>query len=184
MPVNTNPHGTNKRIDCYHHFLISGLCMSIRIDSKCPLLILICQKVFITLHHPMNGLIVNGSTEGTWLLIGRWSKVEGKKEWEWSGTSKYLLYIFKVFQNSRVQPAGENLLESRNVSQIIHEIILCLHIHCILLYLQHEDYLTTSCWLMFIHAKLCLTDLRLTSLTKSGVRVCGPDETNIFRIVL
>ena len=29
---------------------------------------------------------------------------------------------------------------------------------------------------MFIHAKLCLTDLRLTSLTKSGVRVCGPDD--------
>ena len=30
--------------------------------------------------------------------------------------------------------------------------------------------------LTFINAKLCLTDLRLTSLTKSGVRVCGPDD--------
>ena len=36
--------------------------------------------------------------------------------------------------------------------------------------------LTTSCRLTFIHAKLCLTDLRLTSVTKSGVRVCGPDD--------
>ena len=36
--------------------------------------------------------------------------------------------------------------------------------------------LTTSRRLTFIHAKLCLTDLRLTSLTKSGVRVCGPDD--------
>ena len=30
--------------------------------------------------------------------------------------------------------------------------------------------------LTFIHAKLCLTDLRLTSLTKSVVRVCGQDD--------
>ena len=36
--------------------------------------------------------------------------------------------------------------------------------------------LTTSRRLTFIHGKLCLTDLRLTSLTKSGVRVRGPDD--------
>ena len=43
-------------------------------------------------------------------------------------------------------------------------------------------WLTISCRLTFIHAKLCLTDLRLTSLTKSGVRVCGPDGVH-FRHV-
>ena len=39
-----------------------------------------------------------------------------------------------------------------------------------------EGTLTTLRRLTFIHAKLCLTDLRLTSLTKSGVRLCGPDD--------
>ena len=39
--------------------------------------------------------------------------------------------------------------------------------------------LTTSRRLTYIHAKLCLTDLRLTSHTKSGVRVCGPDDVYI-----
>ena len=30
--------------------------------------------------------------------------------------------------------------------------------------------------------KLCLTDLRLTSLTESGVRVCGPDDVYFHHV--
>ena len=42
--------------------------------------------------------------------------------------------------------------------------------------------LTTLCQRPFIHAKLCLTDLRLTSLTKSGVRACGLDDVYFWHV--
>ena len=44
------------------------------------------------------------------------------------------------------------------------------------LFIDLKLYLTTLRRLTFIHANLCLTDLRLTSLTKSGVCVCGPND--------